>query len=1290
MCYKWTHLAEVRLCQQLDGADAADGLSADTSQLPAGEGNTTTPSATASTGKLAQVVCHCTRSFFRDRFVFNTTADSESDLDSESAADVAEESSCHSKAPDAQEQTDNIKLLFSAADKPASDTISQSDTAFDIKPSSSDTFNRSLEKALAWFTIGEKTTVDEELSALTLQDSSDHDQSDLKQCETETDLSNFQEQPEAKVNVGTEKQGPCGDLFSDGSQQLRCAVADNIFSNDQTQEDQSSERSHVENNGNDEDEDDIYDEIDEETAAEQELMRQMGLPVSLGPQSQQRGNTNQNSNKRHTKKQRNREPHSSFSEKQLDFDSACVTEEGLDAVDHTFEDNYHHIVETVEDSFGCEVETEDMSESRFERFWAENGEMLVWRLWVQKYPNHVQYDEVAAIPAVEEVEVIGEGGGEMTSLEGAGRTCDLTPFCMEPPGLNGTQETEGHSIDETLIKSEKKNEEQKLNVEKNQTDIDASCRRSVKDSAAADELVNKDFVSASGLDGVRLCTSHVMDASGDAHACISTTCGPAVLSSQQLPVDGGGDASLAHKRHVDSTTHKHLQVNMGDRSPSQQGTLRSTIASCQVHTSDRNVTDISPLEHSGAVDSNHPCDFNRAILKTMSKHAEVEAATDSTHKKESLGGISGKYGPVDGGDNIGAVQMMHSYAGPSKATSQRSQTAHETEMNDGDADYEGEAEEFDQAKASAMWDDLWNVHYTEMYWYYYNSYSRWLASAGPDADDSSYIPEEFGDLEVVFCEDFIVQMPSQEEQKAGDFNDNGDDEGPDELPFKCKKRYMHVEGTESDDSVPRKQRVTEALQQMGLSLPLDEGDSSSGKYASSIRDGRVFWLDDHAARRSNRKMISPPTSQDADLQFDSKLNSSNHDSKEDVKTTARGRKSRKKLNKHIKFDDDGNPMKAAPSKVLAKAQHFLSSLASTSSDNAEDLKLLQDPFTARKGICRKGSDPSESDNSDSDTTDREVKCDSHSAFEDVFQDDSLQLMESFPFTSSLKPATSANVVLTSTEETNLELPAELECNHTGDALVPEEKGDAREGEVAGKKQSKMNKKKKKKFTSRSQVPPVPMPEDVANDPVLTKYWAQRYRLFARFDEGIQLDKESWFSVTPEKIAKHIADRCCCDIIVDAFCGAGGNAIQFAFTCERVIAIDIDPEKLRLAKNNAEVYGVADRIEFVLGDYLVLAPRLIADVVFMSPPWGGPDYVNADVYDLEAMTGLEASRLFAVTRKITPHIAYFVPRNTNLEQLTALAGDGGRVEIEQNFLNHKLKTITAYYGELVLDGEEEDS
>ena len=199
---------------------------------------------------------------------------------------------------------------------------------------------------------------------------------------------------------------------------------------------------------------------------------------------------------------------------------------------------------------------------------------------------------------------------------------------------------------------------------------------------------------------------------------------------------------------------------------------------------------------------------------------------------------------------------------------------------------------------------------------------------------------------------------------------------------------------------------------------------------------------------------------------------------------------------------------------------------------------------------------------------------------------------------------------------------------------------------------------------------------------IAKYWAQRYRLFSRFDEGIKMDKEGWFSVTPERIAEHIAERCRCDLLIDAFCGVGGNAIQFAFTCERVIAIDIDPVKIALAQHNATVYGVKDRIEFIVGDYMQLIPHLKADVVFLSPPWGGPNYTKAEVFDVKTMITLDGVRVFQETKTITDNIAYFMPRNVNVEQLSSLAGPGGKMEIEQNFVNKKLKTITAYYGDLV--------
>lgn len=228
------------------------------------------------------------------------------------------------------------------------------------------------------------------------------------------------------------------------------------------------------------------------------------------------------------------------------------------------------------------------------------------------------------------------------------------------------------------------------------------------------------------------------------------------------------------------------------------------------------------------------------------------------------------------------------------------------------------------------------------------------------------------------------------------------------------------------------------------------------------------------------------------------------------------------------------------------------------------------------------------------------------------------------------------------------------------------------------KKAKSSSLKQIDFHSNLQIPP-----EVASMPHISKYWAQRYRLFSKYDQGVRLDEESWYSVTPEKIAKHIAEKCQCDVVVDGFCGVGGNAIQFALTCERVIAVDIDGEKIAMARHNAKVYGVEDKIEFIVGDFFSVVPHLKADVVFLSPPWGGPEYVSQDVFDLKLMGGMmDGFAVFAKAQKVTENIAYFVPKNTNVDQLASLAGKGGKVEVEQNLLNKKTKTLTAYYGRLV--------
>jgi hypothetical protein len=109
-------------------------------------------------------------------------------------------------------------------------------------------------------------------------------------------------------------------------------------------------------------------------------------------------------------------------------------------------------------------------------------------------------------------------------------------------------------------------------------------------------------------------------------------------------------------------------------------------------------------------------------------------------------------------------------------------------------------------------------------------------------------------------------------------------------------------------------------------------------------------------------------------------------------------------------------------------------------------------------------------------------------------------------------------------------------------------------------------------------------------------------LFSRHSQGIELDEEGRFSLTPEGEAMALARSLEAEVVVDAFCGCGGNAIAFARMpgIRGVIAIDSDPRRLEMARHNAGLYGVESKIDFICGDAMSCAPE--AQVVFVDPPW----------------------------------------------------------------------------------------
>lgn len=193
-----------------------------------------------------------------------------------------------------------------------------------------------------------------------------------------------------------------------------------------------------------------------------------------------------------------------------------------------------------------------------------------------------------------------------------------------------------------------------------------------------------------------------------------------------------------------------------------------------------------------------------------------------------------------------------------------------------------------------------------------------------------------------------------------------------------------------------------------------------------------------------------------------------------------------------------------------------------------------------------------------------------------------------------------------------------------------------------------------------------------------KYWKKRYDLFSKFDDGVYLTAELWYSVTPELTARVIARIIKkllpeCRSVLDVCCGGGGNTIQFARVFPQVVGVDVNSTNVMCSRHNCGVYGVQHKTWFVTGDWLELSqtsdwipaecggPSHKFDFVFCSPPWGGPGYKYKDVFDLDAMTPFNLRQLCVSISRYTDNFGLFLPRNLDFDHIKSVTRElfGGK-------------------------------
>lgn len=193
----------------------------------------------------------------------------------------------------------------------------------------------------------------------------------------------------------------------------------------------------------------------------------------------------------------------------------------------------------------------------------------------------------------------------------------------------------------------------------------------------------------------------------------------------------------------------------------------------------------------------------------------------------------------------------------------------------------------------------------------------------------------------------------------------------------------------------------------------------------------------------------------------------------------------------------------------------------------------------------------------------------------------------------------------------------------------------------------------------------------------------------KFSKDIFSDEDAFYMSTPEIVAEHIAKQLAkYKTGAEMCCAIGMLSVQLAKKMNKVLAIDINKERIANAKKNAKLYGVFDKIEFIIGDVLdeSLLKRLSADVAVLDPDWSKAETDKSlhvkNIDDTEP----SLKKMFDLTKKlVTKNIVARIPKTLDASTLSEL----GVCRIENIIWNNEIKFKVAYFLDDIKKNEEVD-
>jgi len=170
---------------------------------------------------------------------------------------------------------------------------------------------------------------------------------------------------------------------------------------------------------------------------------------------------------------------------------------------------------------------------------------------------------------------------------------------------------------------------------------------------------------------------------------------------------------------------------------------------------------------------------------------------------------------------------------------------------------------------------------------------------------------------------------------------------------------------------------------------------------------------------------------------------------------------------------------------------------------------------------------------------------------------------------------------------------------------------------------------------------------------ITNYTTSERHLFKTDHIGL-------FSLTSAKIAEEL----CYNIIAlfpenynieitDSTASVGGNSISFILNehFSKVNSVELDPMRYEMLQFNINIKKGNIIGEYILYNksYMHIKNNLTEDIIFMDPPWGGPEYYKQDKVKLyldNIHLGEIINQLFKDKKKLT-YVLIKTPKNFDI-------------------------------------------